>query len=382
MRAFSFASLRVPIVQAPMAGGPSTPQLAAAVSEAGGLGSLAAGYLSTSATEEAIRAARLLTDGPLGVNVFVPEAHRATDADVESYRSALQTWTAAEGIPGNVPERVDFSDDEFDSKLTMLRSVRPDVVTFTFGLPHQSAITALQTAGVSVGVTVTSQEEGTIARDHGADFLIAQGIEAGGHRAQFDQSAPPVEVDTVELVRSLKSELHIPVIAAGGVDGTETAQRLLDAGAAAVQIGTLFLTTEEAGTKPTHRAALLAVASSASAPGVGTDSCGNTVLTRVFTGRPARALVNRFTTEMDRHTVVGYPQVHFLTAGIRAAAAADPELLNLWAGTGFRGCREETAAQLMTRFSTLRSEAATDTLTGAQVDQGTRTHSSREGETD
>lgn len=332
-----------------MAGGPSTPALAAAVAEAGGLGSLAAGYLTAAATLEKIRAFRSLTDAPVAVNVFVPEQHRADPTDLQAYRSELLTWVDAQSVDGDVPSVPAFNDDGFDEKITMLREARPEIVTFTFGLPDAATVSALQEVGISVGVTVTTEAEALAADANGADVLIAQGIEAGGHRGQFDQSAVPHDIRTVDLVGSLAARTRLPIIAAGGIDGPDTAQSLLDAGASAVQIGTLFLTTAEAGTKPTHRAALLRAGSEEA----------STVLTRVFTGRPARSLANRFTSALDEVSVIGYPQVHFLTAGIRAAAAAadDPELLNLWAGTGYRGCRQESAAALLTRFSSLTVRA-------------------------
>lgn len=347
MNPFSLESLRVPVVQAPMAGGPSTPRLAAAVTDAGGLGSLAAGYLTADATAHALAEYRSLTTGPVALNIFVPEAHRADAHDLAGYRSALQDWTDSAGIDGAIPPVGEASEDLYAEKLAVAMDERPDIVSFTFGLPDVVTIERLHEVGITVAVTVTNPAEGRVAHSHGADLLIAQGIEAGGHRAQFDQSARPQEIPTGELVAALVDATPLAVIAAGGVDGPDSAQSLLDRGAGAVQMGTLFLTTEESGTKPTHRRALLHAAAS--------DRPVETTLTRVFTGRPARALVNRFTDEMAEASVVGYPQVNVLTSGIRSAAAAadDPQLLNLWSGTGAGGCREESAAALVTRFSTL-----------------------------
>ncbi|WP_161601871.1 NAD(P)H-dependent flavin oxidoreductase [Brevibacterium senegalense] len=345
---FDLSSLRLPVVQAPMAGGPSTPQLAGAVAEGGGLGSLATGYLSPAAAEAQLAAFRSLSTGPVAVNVFVPEQRPTSSSDAHDYRSSLESWCRAEGIVGDIPAVPLSVDDEaradYSSMLAMLERTAPQVVTFTFGLPGREDVARLQAAGVQVGVTVTTVEEALQAVDHGADLLIAQGIEAGGHRSQFDQSTVPSDITTEDLVRSIAGACGRPVVGAGGVDGPASAQRLLDAGASAVQLGTLFLTAREAGTKTTHRTALLD-------PG---DR--GTVLTRVFTGRPARALSNRFTTAMEGAAVAGYPQVHVLTGGIRAAAAVsdDPELLHLWAGTGFAACADETAASVLSRFDALR----------------------------
>lgn len=347
MSTFSLQSLSVPVVQAPMAGGPSTPELAAAVSDAGGLGSLAAGYLTAEALAEALTAFRALSSGPVAVNIFVPEVHPASATDVEVYREALCAWRDAGAIDGAVSSVLDTGDDLYEQKLAVVMEHRPCIVSFTFGLPDPLTVARLQEVGITVGVTVTTVEEGAEALSHGADVLIAQGIEAGGHRAQFDQSAAPQPVTTAALVERLAASASAPIVGAGGVDGPGAAQELLDRGAVEVQLGTLFLTTDEAGTKPTHRAALLRAAQA--------DAAGETVLTRVFTGRPARALTNRFTQEMEAAAVVGYPQVHFLTASIRAAAASsdDRELLNLWSGTGVAGCRQEPAASLVARFTQL-----------------------------
>lgn len=349
MSTFDLSSLSLPIVQAPMAGGPSTPALAAAVSDAGGLGSLATGYLSAEAAESQLEEFRSLSDGPVAVNVFVPEAHASAQPDVHAYRDALAAWASSAALHGAIPPVPvpgDTDRQTFSAILTMLVRTAPDVVTFTFGLPDGESIARLQAAGITVGVTVTSLAEARAAVGHGADVLIAQGVEAGGHRSQFDQGEQPNEIPAVSLTRTLAEELSVPVIGAGGVDGAVTAGALLDAGAAAVQVGTLFLTTDEAGTKPTHRAALLR------------RDGRRTVVTRVFTGRPARALENRFTAEMAQHAVTGYPEVHVLTGGIRSEAAAqdDPEHLHLWAGTGYAACAEESAASVLARFSPLRRD--------------------------
>lgn len=351
MKVFSLEALSVPLVQAPMAGGPSTPELAAAVSEAGGLGSLAAGYLSAEAMAQDLSEHRSLSTGPVSLNIFVPESHRPAAADLQSYRSALERWRDEGGIDGSIPPVSDENDDMYEEKLAVVIDQRPEVVTFTFGLPDVVTIERLHGVGILVGATVTTVQEGTAAHANGADILIAQGIEAGGHRAQFDQSARPEEISTADLVSGLAAAAPLPLIAAGGVDGPQAAQELLDRGAVAVQLGTLFLTTDEAGTKPTHRQALVRAAE--------TGHAVETTLTRVFTGRPARALVNRFTDEMDDAAVVGYPQVHFLSAGIRAAAASsdDADLLNLWSGTGVGGCRQEAAASLVARFGDLQRPA-------------------------
>ena len=160
MSTFSVESLSVPLVQAPMAGGPSTPALAAAVSDAGGLGSLAAGYLSAEALSRDIEEFRALSSGPLLVNIFVPEAQTPSPADVEAYRTGLRSWTLDEDIRGEVPPVSDSGDDMYREKLAVVMDHRPDVVTFTFGLPDVLTIERLHEVGVLVGATVTTVREG------------------------------------------------------------------------------------------------------------------------------------------------------------------------------------------------------------------------------
>ena len=323
----------LPLVGAPMAGGPTTPELVAAVSRAGGLGLLAAGYLSPAALGEAVDATRELAGAePFGVNVFVP-GEDAPGGWAE-YRDRLATAFPAVELP-TLPR---WSDDHYQEKLALLAdaSRAVDLVTFTFGLPSVSDVERLHLAGSAVGVTVTNADDARAAADVGADLIIAQGAGAGGHQSTFSVAADAPTASTADVVLAVAAAVDLPVIAAGGVCCRFDVVDLLEAGAAAVAVGTLLMTADEAGTRPAHRAALLA-------------GDRDTVMTRCFTGRPARALANAFT---DAHTAAApaaYPHVHYLTAPIRAAAAADgdPEGLNLWAGEGHRGCTEAPAADIL-----------------------------------
>lgn len=330
-----FDELRLPIVQAPMAGGPATVELAIAVSAAGGLGSIAAGYLSTEQFRELLDATFAHID-VFNVNVFVPEAHRATQHDLASYMQALREYAGVtvEDIPP-------FTDDAFDAKIDLLENRPPAVVTFTFGLPERNVIERIRSAGSAVGVTVTGVDEARNAQAAGADFVIVQSFEAGGHLSVHDQSQNVPHVPLRELVHTVTRAVNIPLLGAGGIGTVEQAQAVMDAGVAAVVLGTRFLTTREAGTKPIHAAALL------------NGEFNDTTQTRAFTGRIARALTNNFTRTMDPHTVVGYPQVHFMTGPMRKANAQNPHKLNLWAGTAFAQCKDQTVAQLMDEFRSL-----------------------------
>lgn len=328
-------SLRVPLMCAPMAGGPSTPQLAAAVTSAGGLGSIAGGYLTVDAFEQLIAQTRDLCD-VFNVNLFVPEAHTPQQGDLEKYAHAL---TEAFGETVEVPQ---FSDDHFDEKVDVLVANAPSVASFTFGLPSANIIERVKAAGTEVGVTVTQAHEATASVEAGADFLIVQSTEAGGHLSVHNQAEEVEPTPLPKLVQQIREAVPVPLVAAGGLGTVREAQHALDAGACAVSLGTRFLTTDEAGTKPTHADALV------------NGLFRSTVQTRAFSGRVARGLENTFIQRMDAHTVVGYPQVHYMTSPIRKSHANDASMLNLWAGTGFTHCMAQAAQDVVQEFSALR----------------------------
>lgn len=329
---FDIRSLPVPLIQAPMAGGPSTPMLAAAVSNAGALGFLAAGYLTAERLISDIRATRALTDAPFGVNIFVPGPSAAVASEIEAYRTRL-----ASQIDGVEPGEAHQDDDGWVQKVDAVEKLRPATVTFTFGVPPLAVVEQLHRSGVSVGVTVTTLAEAGIAALANADFLVAQGPEAGGHRGTFDPSAPPSDLPLPQLVTQIRESLDIPIVAAGGVGLVGDVRDLLDVGAVAVQAGTAFLRTDEAWTKPAHSAALA------------DPEFTRTVVTAAFSGRYARGLENDFIRRNDPVAPLGYPEVNQLTAPIRAAAAAagDSQNLNLWAGTGYRHARTAPAADIV-----------------------------------
>lgn len=326
-----FLDSRLPIVAAPMAGGPTTVALARAVASAGGFPFLAGGYKSREALAQEIAAARA-ADIVFGVNLFVPSGEPAEEAAFAAYAEELRAEADAYGLeldPSPVQD-----DDGWGEKLTLLTEAPVPVVSLTFGLPDRAGIAALRRAGTRVIATVTSPEEARLAREAGVDGLVVQGSQAGGHSAVFDGARDPEPITTAALVRRVLQAVDLPLIAAGGVDGPGAVRELLEAGAQAVAVGTLLLRTDEAGTSPTHRAAL------------DSPSFTETVLTRAFTGRPARALRNGF---IDRHqaaSIDGYPAVHHLTRSLRAAAgrAGDADRLHLWAGTGWRSAPTGSAA--------------------------------------
>ena len=325
--------LAVPIVLAPLAGGPTTPELAAAVSNAGGLGFLAAGYLSTAALRDQIARARALTSAPLGVNLFVPGAAAPAGA-LADYAAALAATASQAGVDLGEPR---FHDDDWPGKVAELTADPVPVVSFTFGCPDPAVIRALQAAGSEAWVTVTTPADARQAAAAGAEVLVMQGSEAGGHRSSFtDDPAGDVseELGLLSLIQLVRSQTSLPLVAAGGITTGAGIAAVLTAGASAAQLGTAFLRSPEAGTAPVHRAA---IASSA-----------DTAMTRAFTGRLARGIRNRF---MDDHADApsAYPEVHRLTAPLRAAAraAGDADLINLWAGQAHELSREQPAAELV-----------------------------------
>lgn len=328
---FSPDALSLPIVQAPLAGGPSTPALAAAVSEAGGLGFLAAGYKTADAVAADVEAVRAATGAPFGINVFVPgEAPADADA-VARYAATLVAEAARQGAELGQPHS---DDDDWEAKLALLQAARPAVASFTFGCPPVELVTSLQTAGIAVWVTVTTPAEARIAARAGADALVVQGVEAGGHRGSFDD-AEPGEIGLLALLRLVAAETALPLVATGGVMDGPGIAAVFAAGAVAAQLGSALLLTPEAGTSAPHRTALA--------------EDGGTALTRAFSGRTARGVVNRFLREHDADAPSAYPEVHHLTAPLRAAARerGDADAINLWAGQAHRLARTQPAGELV-----------------------------------
>lgn len=340
-----FSTLPVPIIQAPMAGGVSTPELAAAVSNAGGLGFLAGGYQTAERMRTEIHKLRTLTDRPFGVNVFVPGETTVDEEALSRYRAVLAT--EAERLAATVGEPK-WDDDDWEAKLDVLLKERVPVVSFTFGCPETAVITALQKAGAFVIVTVTSVEEAQIAAEAGANALCVQGAEAGGHRASFRNDREKDEVLTLfPLLADVHASVRLPLVAAGGIMDGDGIAAALQAGASAVQLGTAFLRCPESGAHPLHKQVLV------------DPRFTETAVTRAFTGRPARGLANRFMAEYSDLAPAAYPQVHHMTKPMRAAAAkvGDRERMSLWAGEGYRMARELPAGELVRELKRELEEA-------------------------
>ena len=332
--AFDLRDLTLPLLGAPMAGGPSTPALAAAVTGAGGLGFLAAGYLTPARLAEDIAAARDLVTGPLGVNLFAPQRSVAVAARLEAYRGELQSIAEHFGVQPGEPRS---DDDHFDEKVAVVGDVRPEVVSFTFGLPSSAVLKALRGQGVLTAVTVTTVGEARAAVAIGAEVLLVQGPLAGGHRGTFNPGVRPADQPLEELLDSITAAVPVPVVAAGGLSTAADIEAVLHRGASAAAVGTALLLADEAGTNAVHRDAL--------SGGKFTE----TVVTRAFSGRYARGLDNDFIRTFDEIAPLGYPEVHHITTPIRkaAVAAGDAHGTNLWAGTGFAAAVAKPAAEIL-----------------------------------
>ena len=321
-----------PIVVAPMAGGPSTVGLVVAAARAGALGFLAAGYKTAEAMAAEIAAVRAATGEPFGVNVFIPGAPYADAAELRRYLDSL----SADGVVGDAS----WDDDRAESKIAALLADPPPVVSFTFGCPPAEMVRALQGSGSVVVITVTSADEAVAAAAAGADGVCAQGFEAGAHRGTFvNDDSPGRDVGLLSLIGAVAAVTGLPQIAAGGIMGPRQVNAVLAAGAVAAQCGTAFLRCPESGAHPLHKAALADPRYTA------------TTLTRAFSGRPARGLVNGFVLD-HAGAPAAYPEINNATRPLRAAAAAsgDPERMSLWAGQGYRSATALPAGEIIERL--------------------------------
>jgi nitronate monooxygenase len=327
--------IRRPVIVAPMAGGVSLPALVTAASAAGALGFLAAGYKTAAAMRREIEAVRAETTGPFGVNVFVPGAPAGDREALASYVRSLGDDAHAVGTDLGEPS---WDDDDWAAKLGDLIARPVPVVSFTFGCPPPAVAAGLRAAGSSVWVTVTSEREAALAAECGADGLVVQGAEAGAHRGTFGNE-PPGTGDprgVLELLAAVRAVTSLPLVAAGGIMTAGGVAGVLAAGAVAAQCGTAFLRCPESGAQPAHKAALAS------------PDFDRTAVTRAFSGRPARGLVNEF---MFAHAdaPTAYPEINNATRPLRAAAglAGDARRLSLWAGTGYRLAADRPVAEVI-----------------------------------
>ena len=326
----------LPVIAAPMAGGVSTPDLVLAAAHAGSLGFLAAGYKSADTLRAQIAAVRSV---PFGVNVFAPNPVPVDRAAYQRYAEALRPEADRYGLD-LATEPVD-SDDEWAAKLDLLTSAPVPLVSFTFGVPAPAVIARLRSAGTVVAQTVTCADEARLAADAGVDLLVVQASAAGAHSGTLTPQHLPPPTPVGELLAQVAAAVPVPMIAAGGLATADDVAAVLQHGAAAAMVGTALLRADESGASATHKAALADPART------------ETVVTRAYTGRPARGLRTSFIDRYDAIAPTGYPAVHYLTSPLRSAAAAagDAERVHLWAGTGWRHASAEPAAAILTRLA-------------------------------
>jgi nitronate monooxygenase len=339
-----------------MAGGPSTPELAIAVCEAGGLGFLAAGYKRADAVREDINAVRAATDAPFGVNVFVPSAEPADPDALREYLERIVHEAEHQGAALGEPR---FDDDDWEGKLSLVCAERPAVVSFTFGCPAEDVFERLHGAGISVWVTITNVAEALAADAAGADGLIVQGTEAGGHRGGFvDDGSDEGGLGLLALLRLVANATTLPLIGTGGVMDGASLAAVLCAGASVAQVGTALMLSPEAATAEAQRALLA--------------DPTPTRVTRAFTGRPARGMVNRFLTEHSANAPLAYPEINHATSPLRAAARerGDAEAFNLWAGQAHELARARPAGEIV-RQMVAAADAILEQVSAALHDRGT-----------
>jgi nitronate monooxygenase len=322
--------ITLPVLAAPMAGDAGTVALAVAAGRAGGLGFVAGGYKSAEALAGQIAEVRS-AGVPFGVNLFAPNP---LPVDPDEFRAYAQKIGCGTTDPIE-------DDDHWAEKIDVLLTDPVPLVSFTFGVPAAGILAALRSRGTVIVQTVTSVAEARAAT--GADILAVQASAAGGHSGTLTPRQPPPAIPLPELTAQVRAAVPLPVIAAGGLATAAQVAEVIAAGASAAMVGTALLRTPEAGTSAAHRAALV------------DPDRGGTLLTRAFTGRPARALRNTFTDKYDEFAPFGYPALHYLTGPMRKAAAAtgNPERIHLWAGTGHHQARNEPAGAVLTSLATL-----------------------------
>jgi nitronate monooxygenase len=335
--------LASPIIQAPMAGNGDSPELVAAVSNAGGVGFFGASYLSPEQIVGAASAVLSMTSRPFGINLFAPTPQADPAISAETMLKRLAPYFAEVGLPA--PSLPQMPGHSFEAQLAAALETGASCFSFTFGLIPPSAIQAIKSRNMFLIGTATTVEEAITLEKSGVDAIVAQGSEAGGHRGTFSGDFASGMVGSMSLVPQVVDAVRIPVIASGGIMDGRGIVAALALGASAVQMGTAFLTCEEAGAPNAYKQAILSA------------SEDQTRITRAFSGRPARGIVNRFMTEVEfQHSddaILPFPLQNALTRPLRTAAAKQgrAEFLSLWAGQGVRMARRQRASELMARLT-------------------------------
>ncbi|CAM4395377.1 nitronate monooxygenase [Paenibacillus endophyticus] len=330
-------NIKYPIFQAPMAGGSTTPDLVASVSNAGGLGNLGAGYLTPEQIRLAIREIRQRTDRPFGINLFVPEQSNTSEESISRMNDYLNKIRAEIGIAPN-PIIPKFA-ESFEEQVQAVLEENVKLFSFTFGIPSLDVIEAMKQGGTIVVGTATTVEEGKLLQAAGVDAIVAQGSEAGGHRGNFLKSTTESMIGTMALVPQMLDHVSIPVIASGGIMDGRGLIASLALGASAVQMGTAFLASVESGAHAEYKRKIRS------------SNEDSTEITNTYSGKAARGILTNFMNDVRAYPgqIPAYPIQNALTRDIRQAAAQknNPEYMSLWAGQGLRLAKERPAAEII-----------------------------------
>jgi len=336
-------NLQHPLIQAPMAGGGDTPDLVAAVGNAGGIGFIGAAYSTPEQIAELGRAVRAKTPRPFGVNLFAPLPAPQSVSNAQAAVDRVAPFYAELGLP--VPSAPELPRTSFSEQIAACLEMGAAALSFTFGVLPSAAIAAVKHRGLLLMGTATTVDEAMALEKVGVDAVVAQGSEAGGHRGTFLGDFNAALIGTISLVPQIVDAVRVPVIASGGIMDGRGIAAALALGASAVQLGTAFLTCDESGICEGYKQTIL---------DAGEDE---TRVTRAFSGRPARGIVNRFMRTIESgdtsEAILPFPLHNVLTRPLRNAATKQnrPEYLNLWAGQGVRLARRQRAANLVARLA-------------------------------
>ncbi|MDX8431793.1 MAG: nitronate monooxygenase [Candidatus Algichlamydia australiensis] len=327
--------LKIPVIQAPMAGGHTTPELVAAVSNGGGLGSLGAGYMEPEAIREAIQKIRTLSSLPFNVNLFVPPPQTSSPPIERMQKILAKMWKELSSESFEVPS---FSLPSFEEQVEVLIEEKVSIFSFTFGIPPSAILDQFRDKGIKIVGTATTPEEAQKLEKANVNAIVCQGKEAGGHRGNFSTDDPFYDLST--LLKLTKEKVSTPLIAAGGLMDGPSVAHALQQGAFAAQLGTVFLTTKESGSAPIYKKTLL------QKPPL------STVITKAFTGKNARAVSNDFINRLKGSAVPEYPIQHFLTKKLRTLATEKEkvDLMSIWAGENYPQCQDLTVAELLSKI--------------------------------
>jgi nitronate monooxygenase len=333
---FDFASLTVPVIQAPMAGGVNTPALAAAVANAGGVGSFGFAYSSPQKIKDDLFAVKALTSGPINANFFIfQDVSLPGQAEQLNCIRSLSHFPLQGEYALTIPKAPFFPD--LEQQLEPIWALCPEILTFHFGIPHASVMERARSLGIAVGITATSVDEAEKIEKAAADFIVAQGVEAGGHRGMFNAGAPDLDLPIEKLTSLITKKCALPVVASGAIMTGGDIRKALSWGAVAVQMGTAFLCCDESGASPAHKDYLLH------------QQDRGTAFTSCFSGRPARGIKNRFMALTESSPFLPFPIQNSLTGPLRQLALklGDGEFQSLWAGSAYYRSRKMPASQLM-----------------------------------